>query len=123
MNEMAMKREKFIQEEIKPNPGRVINTETNEIIGTHIGLNNYTIGQRKGLGISYKHPLYVTKIDVPNNQVVLGTEEELYSKEAYITDTNILVDNLPTKAQAKIRYKSKPVNCTYGIIDNNNIKE
>jgi len=114
---------KFLEDNLDtlPDKGDFVLT-TGEIIGKHKGIIYYTIGQRKGLGISYKHPLYVTRIDVTNNQVILGTEEELYSKETYITDTNLLVDNLPPKAQAKIRYKSKPVNCTYEIIDNNNIK-
>ena len=91
------------------------------IVGQHKGIIYYTIGQRKGLGLSYHHPLYVVKIDVPNNKVILGKEEDLYSKKVYITDTNILVDNLPYKAQAKIRYKSNPISCTYEIIDDNNM--
>ncbi len=114
---------KFLEENLSklPDKGDFILT-TGETIGKHKGIIYYTIGQRKGLGISYHHPLYVVKIDVPNNQVILGKEEDLYSKEVYITDTNILVDKLPNKAEAKIRYKSTPVSCTYEIIDDNNIK-
>lgn len=93
-----------------------------EIIGKHKGIIYYTIGQRKGLGISYKYPLYVIKIDKQNSQVILGEEKDLYTNIIDITDINILVDNLPNKAQAKIRFKSKLIPCTINIIDNNNLQ-
>lgn len=114
---------KFLEENLNelPDQGDFILTN-GEIIGKHKGIIYYTIGQRKGLGISYQHPLYVIKIDKQNNQVVLGKEEDLYSKNIYITDTNIQVENLPTKAQAKIRYKAKPVPCNIEVIDDNNMK-
>lgn len=93
-----------------------------KVIGQHKGLIYYTIGQRKGLGISYLHPLYVISLNKENNQVILGDEEELYTKIVNITDINILVDKLPSKAQAKIRYKSKLTSCNIEIIDNNNLR-
>lgn len=93
-----------------------------KVIGQHKGLIYYTIGQRKGLGISYTHPLYVISLNKENNQVILGDEEELYTKIVNITDINILVDKLPSKAQAKIRYKSKLTSCNIEIIDNNNLR-
>lgn len=93
-----------------------------KVIGQHKGLIYYTIGQRKGLGISYLHPLYVISLNKENNQVILGDEEELYTKIVNITDINILVDKLPSKAQAKIRYKSKLTSCNIEIINNNNLR-
>ena len=93
-----------------------------KVIGQHKGLIYYTIGQRKGLGISYLHPLYVISLNKENNKVILGDEEELYTKIVNITDINILVDKLPSKAQAKIRYKSKLTSCNIEIIDNNNLR-
>lgn len=93
-----------------------------KVIGQHKGLIYYTIGQRKGLGISYLHPLYVISLNKENNQAILGDEEELYTKIVNITDINILVDKLPSKAQAKIRYKSKLTSCNIEIIDNNNLR-
>lgn len=93
-----------------------------KVIGQHKGLIYYTIGQRKRLGISYLHPLYVISLNKENNQVILGDEEELYTKIVNITDINILVDKLPSKAQAKIRYKSKLTSCNIEIIDNNNLR-
>lgn len=84
--------------------------KTGEILGKHDGLTNYTIGQRKGLGISYKEPLYVIKLDGKKNQVVVGTEKDLYEKELFADDINWLIfDELqePLKCYAKIRYKAK----------------
>lgn len=95
---------------------------TGEVLGKHKGIIYYTIGQRKGLGISYKHPLYVISIKKEKNEVILGTEEELYSKTIYINNINLLVDKLPSKAQGKIRYKYQPVPCQIEIIDEDNIK-
>lgn len=92
------------------------------IIGKHKGIIYYTIGQRKGLGISYSHPLYVIKIDKEKNEVILGDEIDLYSKIINITDINLLVDKLPTHAEGKIRYKYEPTPCTLKQIDNNNIQ-
>ena len=114
---------KFLEENLDKLPphGDFILT-TGEKIGEHKGIIYYTIGQRKGLGISYKHPLYVIKIDKDNNQIILGTEEDLYTNIVYITNTNILVDKIPENISGKIRYKSQLVPCTIEIIDENNIK-
>ncbi len=114
---------KFLEENLDklPNQGDFI-LSNGEIIGKHKGIIYYTIGQRKGLGISYKHPLYVVKIDKENNRVILGSEKELYSKTIIITDTNILVDNIPNTCSGKIRYKYNPVPCNIEVIDNNTIK-
>lgn len=91
-------------------------------LGKHKGIIHYTIGQRKGLGISYKHPLYVINIDYKNNKVVLGEEKDLYSNELVITNTNILVNKLPDKVMAKIRYRAKEASANLEILDNNDIK-
>lgn len=113
----------FLEKNISnlPPQGNFVLT-TGEVIGKHKGIIYYTIGQRKGLGISYSHPLYVIKIDKEKNEVILGTEQDLYNKTIYITDINILVDNLPLKAQGKIRYKANPVSCSIEKIDDNNLK-
>ena len=92
------------------------------VLGEHKGIIYYTIGQRKGLGISYKCPLYVIEINKDTNEVILGKEDELYTNEVYINNINILVDKLPNKAQGKIRYKARPTNCTIEVIDENNYK-
>ena len=86
-----------------------------EVLGQHQGLINYTIGQRKGIGISYQEPLYVLELNKDKNEVVVGTEKELYSKELHAKDINWLIfDTLkePIKCKAKIRYRAKEADCT-----------
>ena len=116
-----------------------------EILGTHTGLINYTVGQRRGLGIAYKEPLYVIKLDKEKNEVIVGTEKELYSNELWANELNFLVDvnslktenkeqnnmqeekhneeqqtnQLPKiEIEAKIRYRSKPAKATLKIENN-----
>lgn len=94
--------------------GKVI-LKTGEVLGEHNGLINYTVGQRKGLGIAYKEPLYVLKLDKDNNQVIVGAEKDLYQKELNVKELNWLVfNNLdePIKCKAKIRYRTKEAECT-----------
>ncbi len=89
-----------------------------EILGKHNGLTNYTVGQRKGIGISYKEPLYVLRLDNEKNEVVVGTERELYSKELKANELNFLLNmDLGTELEieAKVRYRSKPAKATLEI--------
>ncbi len=79
-------------------------------IGKHKGLINYTIGQRKGLGIAYSEPLYVVKKDILTNTVVLGVEKDLYSSSVKVSNVNYISGKVPTdkfKVQAKLRYSQK----------------
>lgn len=92
------------------------------VIGKHKGIIYYTVGQRKGLGISYKTPLYVLEINSPNNTVILGDEKDLYSNTLIANNINILVDKLPNKVMAKVRYRSKLAPANLEIIDDDNIK-
>jgi len=80
------------------------------ILGKHKGVPLYTIGQRKGLGIAAKNPLYVVGLDMGKNQVIVGSNEEVFAKELIATDLNwITIDVLkePMKVSAKIRYGAK----------------
>ena len=80
------------------------------ILGQHKGLIYYTIGQRKGLGVAYKEPLYVLKLDTQKNEVIVGIEKELYCNTLYANELNFLLDLNLTKAvevKAKIRYRAK----------------
>ena len=95
----------------RPKSGNIVLT-TGEVLGKHDGLINYTIGQRKGIGVSYKEPLYVVKLDTNKNEVVVGTEKELYSKVLYANQLNWLVfeeNDVLKKIEcfAKIRYRAK----------------
>ena len=102
---------RFIQENsITPmKKGEIVNT-SGEVLGYHEGSAKYTIGQRKGLGISAKTPLFVIDIDSEKNQVVLGSNDELFSKELIATNLNwITFEKLEKEmeVEAKIRYKAK----------------
>ena len=105
--------QRFLKENMQKQPkkGKIVLT-TGEVLGTHNGLINYTIGQRKGLGISYKEPLYVVRLDIKNNQVVVGTETELYNNQLEAMDVNWIVDienrlEEGLECFAKIRYRAK----------------
>lgn len=94
---------------IKPKEGNIVNSK-GEILGRHTGLYNYTIGQRKGLGISYSVPLFVLGFNSSKNEVIVGEEKELYKKEILVTDINLLlVDeiNEEMEVDVKTRYSSK----------------
>ena len=89
--------------------GDFVDLEGN-VLGTHDGIINYTIGQRRGLGIPADKRLYVTKLDVPNNKVILGDDKDLFKRELYIRDFNWITGNKPSsefKCSAKIRYRHK----------------
>ncbi len=101
--------------------GNFIDKEGN-ILGRHKGIINYTIGQRKGLGISYKVPLYVIDINTDNNTVTLGEEKDLYSNSLVATNVNLLVDELPSSVEAKIRYRSSLAKAKVSTLDNNDLK-
>lgn len=82
------------------------------ILGYHEGIWNYTIGQRKGLKIAYKEPLYVLEINKSDNSVVVGTKDETYCKGLIARDINwVSLDNpnKPFEATAKIRSASNPL--------------
>jgi len=91
--------------------GDIIDTSGN-LIGRHHGLANYTVGQRKGLGVSSQHPLYVVAIDDITNKLIVGREDKLYSKEAICNDCNFLAFTkltTPLEVDVKIRYLANPV--------------
>lgn len=90
-------------------PGPIIDRD-GRILGQHKGLPFYTIGQRKGLGIAHRKPLYVISIDIDRNALIVGEEEAIYSKEFLVKDLNfIAVDYLsePKKVKVKIRSTMK----------------
>lgn len=77
------------------------------VLGRHKGIVRYTIGQRKGLGLSLPEPLYVTAIDPATNTVTLGRDQELYSQSLTATNINLISlaqINAPMRLKAKVRY-------------------
>ncbi len=95
------------------------------IVGKHEGIINYTVGQRKGLGIALGKPAYVIDIDTVNNRVILGDNEDLFKTELTADNMNwIKYENPPEefRAKAKIRYNQKEKNCTVKVQENGKIK-
>ena len=85
------------------------------VLGRHGGIINYTIGQRKGLGVTFGKPMFVTKIDAGKNQVVLGEKGTEFSSELFADKLNFIpFDRLdkPIEVLAKVRYSAKPGKAT-----------
>ena len=92
-----------------------IRSTDGEKLGQHQGIPFYTIGQRKGLGISSPQPLYVVALDPENNRVIVGTEEETYSGGLWVEDLNFISGFAPSdekQVETKIRYRSTPIKAT-----------
>lgn len=90
-------------------PGPIVDRQ-DQVLGQHSGIHNFTIGQRKGMGIAAAHPLYVLEIDPQRNAVVVGTNDELKKTELFASDLNwISVAGIhePLPVKAKIRYKHR----------------
>ena len=110
--------------DIEAKQGNIVNLK-GEKLGTHTGLYKYTIGQRKGLGISNPVPLFVVGYNQAKNELIVGEEKDLYKTELYVTDINLLlVDKLeqPLKVNAKIRYAAKEAPATITQVEPNKIK-
>ncbi len=89
--------------------------ENGNVLGTHKGIINYTIGQRKGLGVSSFAPLFVTKINPVDNTVTLTHGEGLFDKVLYADNVNLIsVEELkePMRVMAKVRYRQKAQSAT-----------
>ena len=94
---------------LKPKEGNIVNSK-GEVLGKHKGLYYYTIGQRKGLGISHPTPLFVLGFNPAKNEVIVGEEKELYKNEVLVEDINLLlVDEIPEwmEVEVKTRYSTK----------------
>lgn len=94
----------------EPKPGLIVDKDGNKL-GTHRGIAFYTIGQRRGLRISAKKPLYVMKIDKEKNNVVVGEKQDVYGTELLAHNMNFIsIDRLdkPIRVKAKVRYQHEP---------------
>ncbi len=107
---------RFLEEnsDIKPKIGDIVNLN-GKILGKHKGLYHYTIGQRRGLGISNKTPLFVLGFNKDKSQVIVGEEKDLYKKEIEVKDINLLLfDKIEGKLEVnvKTRYSAKEAKAT-----------
>jgi tRNA-uridine 2-sulfurtransferase len=99
------------QGEALPDTAGDLVTTNGEVIGEHGGVHNFTVGQRKGLGVATGSPLYVIQISGANKQVIVGGEEHLYSSTLRARRVNLIAgDDLrePMRVAVKIRHRHEP---------------
>ena len=117
---------RFLEENsnLKPKKGNIVHVN-GTVLGKHNGLYNYTIGQRKGLGISYKEPLFVVGFNRAKNEVIVGEKEYIYKTEMIVKNINLLlVDKIEEtmRVSVKTRYSSKEEMATIEMVDDDTIK-
>ncbi len=113
----------FLENYLPNIPGDIVNIDTGEILGKHIGLMYYTIGQRRGLNIGgTKDRTFVVKKDLDKNilYVAIGDDNKyLYSTCALIEEFNYLTDYKPSKCTCKFRYRQPDIDVEVDYLDNN----
>ncbi|MFP4297101.1 MAG: tRNA 2-thiouridine(34) synthase MnmA [Spirulinaceae cyanobacterium] len=101
----------FLDKYINTKEGDIVDA-TGKVLGQHTGIHHYTIGQRKGLGVSAPDPLYVMKLDPVMNRVVVGRREEATQPDCTVNRVNwvsIPEPQAPIQAEVRVRYRSRPV--------------
>ncbi|MDY6863171.1 MAG: tRNA 2-thiouridine(34) synthase MnmA [Thermodesulfobacteriota bacterium] len=114
----------FIKTKSFIKPGNVVDSE-GRVLGRHKGIPFYTIGQRRGLGISAGSPIYILSIDEKENTIIVGREQGLYKKELIAERVNWVSIEPPKKsfpAKAKIRYKHREDDAEITPFGENNVK-
>lgn len=103
--------------------GELVDTAGN-VVGHHQGYEHFTIGQRKGLGVTFGSPRYVVKVEPETNRVVIGQHEDLARHTLEANRLNWLVDNVPSalKCTAKIRYLHRPAACSVEVLDDDRVR-
>lgn len=117
--------QEFIKNYLKPNPGDIVDVETKKVIGKHNGLMNYTIGQRRNVGLSgNKERHYVCGKDISKNilYIAYGDSKYLYSDSCIIDNVNLLTDDKYQDLTAKFRHQGKEYPVQIEYLDNNKIK-
>jgi tRNA-specific 2-thiouridylase len=110
--------------DVADQPGDIVDRRGN-VLGYHKGIWNYTIGQRKGLGIAFKEPLYVLEIDNENNQVIAGTHDEVMATSFYVDDLNwIAIEKLdePLELDVKIRSANRATSALIEPVGDGKVK-
>ncbi len=114
----------FLKNYLKVNKGNIIDINSKKILATHQGVNFYTIGQRKDLGISgEQNKYYVCGKNIDKNILyVTDNKDDLLSDSAIIEEFNLISPKLPAFCTAKFRYQSKEVDVFIEILENNKLK-
>ena len=105
-------------------PGEIVDKE-GHLLGTHKGIPFYTIGQRRGLGVAYKEPLYVTGIDIANNRIIVGTKDEVLKKGLIADRVNwIAVCGIKKaiRTTARIRYNAAKAKAVISRVGTRSVK-
>jgi len=105
--------------EVKSKIGNIVN-KSGKVLGTHQGIWNYTIGQRKGLGIAHSEPLYVIDLNKQTNEVIVGEADETFNNSLVAVDLNwVSIENLEKemKVTAKVRSAQSPVEAVIKTIN------
>jgi tRNA-specific 2-thiouridylase len=105
-------------------PGDIVTT-SGEVLGRHSGLHQYTVGQRKGLGISTAHPMYVVSLDRAQNRLVVGEDRELRSATCEVRNVNWIPYALPAgpvQAEVRIRNRHEPAAAEVVALDATNAR-
>jgi len=101
----------FLDKYIAPLKGDIVDKD-GRVLGQHDGVQHYTIGQRKGLGIAWAEPLYVIGLDAAKNRVIVGDRADAAQNECTVNRVNwvsIAEPGAPIRAEVQIRYRSHPV--------------
>lgn len=113
---------------VKEKEGNIVDVN-GKILGTHKGIWNYTIGQRKGIGIAASEPMYVLELKKDTNEAVIGPKDKTFKNILYANRLNVLsesrfneLNKIENRVTAKIRSTQEPTEVTFEIIDNDNIK-
>ena len=104
----------FLKKYLTPKPGNVVDA-LGTVLGEHAGVENFTVGQRRGLGIAGEKPLYVTEIEPETAQVTVGHEEDLFRDSLWVSELNYVSGHEPkgaTDVAVKIRYKAPETEAT-----------
>lgn len=110
----------FLDKYLAPKKGEIVDAN-GKILGQHDGVHHYTIGQRKGLGVSAPEPLYVIALDAINNKVIVGDRTKATQPECNVERVNwvsMAEPSAPIKAEVQVRYRSQPVPVTIIPLEN-----
>ena len=117
---------KFLSNYLPNQAGDIVNIQTKEVVGRHIGLMYYTIGQRRGLNLGGEHSRsYVVEKDLDNNILYVANGDEnkyLYSTKVIINDFNFLTDKKIKNCSCKFRYRQEDVRCVVSNISGNTLE-
>lgn len=109
----------FVEKGIVMEKGEIVHIKSNRVLGEHKGLPAYTVGQRRGLSVAWKEPLYVVDKDREKNIVYVGERDFLLSDRVKVRDFNLLVDvSFWREIKVQGRYRQKPVDVKEFVYDN-----